>query len=548
MPSHLFEDVEPAVAARAPSEMLKPPQERSYWNVLRQLQKGNDVCFQSPTGSGKTTMAYEWLQWALSEGKTGIFYVNRKSLVTQTYDRFTSLGMGCGVRAADCEDLFNQYEEVQIASADTERVRVYGDKAVWPRHDSNLVIVDEAHIQKSMTMQAIVADHKDNGAQIVLMSATPVNLLTDMGPVTNNLQLVTGGTIQEFRDCGLMVPAVVETIEQPDMSKVKRNKDGEYVMDGKKKMLFTQQIVGDVIGNWKKYNNGEPTFAYWPGKPESRWGTKQFEDAGIPWAHVDSTEIYMDGKYIKRTRNSWEDLLGRYKDGKIQGISSRFVLREGVDAPHTSHIILGTPIGNLSSFLQTVGRGMRACPDRGKNLCLIQCHGGNYWNHGSPNADRPWELLWQMSNARASSLHQYEIKHGERDEPIRCGECGRERTKGRVCPHCGYESALSVRKVRMANGELTTKEGKMAPRKHVKLRKDTQRKWDKMYWGFKRKNLERSFVQLEAFFVQENGYWPPRTLNNMPFIKDDWHRKVYAVDVKDIRTEKQPERIVGART
>ncbi len=89
----------------------------------------------------------------------------------------------------------------------------------------------------------------------------------------------------------------------------------------------------------------------------------------------------------------------------------------------------------------------------------------------------------------------------------------------------------------MEDGRLVTQEGDLIPKKRTLMRHDTQRKWDDMYWGFKRKRLNRTFAQMEAFFVKEYGYWPPRTLKNMPVSRLHWHSLVCDVPVADLRME-----------
>jgi len=220
------------------------------------------------------------------------------------------------------------------------------------------------------------------------------------------------------------------------------------------------------------------------------------------------------------------------RNGKVAVVGN---CREGIDLPTTYHVILATPIGSLSSYIQTVGRALRAAPN--KDHALITDHGGNYLRHGSPNHDRPWEVLWGMSQSVASKMHENDIRNRDAKEPIRCPKCEGERLAGIVCPHCGHTHSKSQREVLMEDGRLVTQEGDLIPKKRTLMRHDTQRKWDDMYWGFKRKRLNRTFAQMEAFFVKEYGYWPPRTLKNMPVSRLHWHSLVCDVPVADLRME-----------
>jgi superfamily II DNA or RNA helicase len=331
---------------------------------------------------------------------------------------------------------------------------------------------------------------------------------------------------------------MVKSIEQPDLNKIKRNKTGEYMLNGKKRRIYTQSIVGNVIDRWKKYNpDARPTSLYAPGVAESRWLTEKFNEVGIPWAHVDATDCVMDGKQTKLSRERWDELFERWKDGNIKGLSSRFKLREGIDLPELYYCILATPIGSLCSYLQTVGRVLRyseATPD----AVIVQDHGGNYWRHGSPNHDRPWDEWWNLSEHAVSSQFQDTVQQRLRPEPIRCPQCEMERAGGSKCPGCGFEHRKSSRVVIQESGHMREMEGELIKPRVTRQFNDTQDKWTRMYWGF-RKNTDRTFNQMEAWFFHEHHYYPPRALNYMPTNPSDWYRKVSDVS-KDQLTWPEP--------
>lgn len=201
--------------------------------------------------------------------------------------------------------------------------------------------------------------------------------------------------------------------------------------------------------------------------------------------------------------------------------------KEGIDIPHAYHAILATPIGSLASYIQIVGRVLRAAPN--KTHALITDHGGNYWRHGSPNHDRPWDLLWDLPNRAADVRHQAQIKMGEIFEPIRCPQCESERVGGAQCPFCGFEHEKSVRRVIMADGAMDTVEGKMVHKRYIKEEFDTEKNWSKMFFGYRNKAVKASFLQMEGFFSREYGYHPPRDLPYMPKDSSDWYRHVYQV-------------------
>ncbi len=344
---------------------LWTPQVRSINKTIEQLEAGKKVCLYSPTGSGKTKQGIELLRWAESRGAGGIFYVNRRLLIQQTSDRFAEAGLPHAIRAAEFEDSFDETMPFQVASANSELARVY-KSGRWNLHDvgaGGVVLVDEAHIMKSKVMKDLLYYYEQQGAHIVFLTATPI----EMGSFADTL--VVGGKLSEWRECGALVPVYCYSISQPDMSKVKRNVTGEYVIDDQKKKIYTQSIVGEVIENWERLNDGSPTMAYAPGVAESIWLTEQFRKRGHNFAHVDATNCVVDGVQRKLDRDLWSDIMSRLNDGSITGVFSRFKVREGVDIPKAGHCILATPIGSIASYLQTVGRVMRSALVRQKPSC-----------------------------------------------------------------------------------------------------------------------------------------------------------------------------------
>lgn len=511
------------------SDDLWVPQARGVLQTIESLQAGNTTILYSPTGGGKTRQAIELFRWAEHQGLQGAFYLNRRLLLPQTSAAFDRFGLKHGVRAAGYDDWFDPFAPHQICSSDTEASRVI-ERGDWQLHDAQLVVVDEAHLQRTKAMSWIIKQYKERGAHVVLLTATPVNMKNWAD------EIVISGRLAEYRDCKALVMAVCKGISIVDLKKVQRNATGEFILDGEKKRIYTQTIVGDVIDYWKEFNpDARPAMAYWPGRAESVWGTTQFEKIGVRWAHVDAVDGYLDGIRAKLTRTMWDDIVGGYKDGTIKGLSSRFRLREGIDLPSTYHIILATPIGSLASYIQTVGRGLRYSEETPDHV-IITDHGGAYHNLGSPNHDRDWATLWQMSEHAASTVHRNEIKEGKKPESIVCAKCKTERPFGDTCPSCGYKSSKSKRRVIMESGEITELEGKcIRPNPPRKRYTNTERDWANMYFGYKRKTTNnQSFKQLEGFFIQKHRYRPPKDLPYMPKREIDWYLKVKDVPTSDL--------------
>lgn len=502
---------------------LWKPQRRMVLRTINELQNVNRLIVQSPTGSGKTTVAMELFRWAASRGVGGNFYVNRKVLVPQTSAQLTAAGLRHGVRAAEYEDEFDEDAPFQVSMADSEAARVYRNSSShnWNIHEvgeGGIVVVDEAHMQRSKVLKNLLAYYEKEGAKIVLLTATPVG----MGDWAD--KMIVSAPLAEWRDVGALVRVYCFSASQPDMSNSKRNAEGEFVLSEDKKKEFANAIMCDVIEYFEKYQNGSPCMCYCPGVMESIWMASQFQRRGHRFVHVDATHCEIDRNQYRLDRKMWEEIVAGLKSGEFRGICSRFKVREGFDLPAAGHCIFATPVGSVSSYIQMIGRVMRSFP--GKDNAIMVDHGGVYHGHGSPNMDRDWESLWRLKNHAASTLFRDEVREGHSQEPIRCPNCSMERLGGSRCPHCKYESQRGMRRILMNDGEMKEVEGELIQQRVRIKRPSTARIWEGMFWGWRRKPVNRSFAQMEAYFFQEHHYWPQRDLPFMPKATIDWKAKV----------------------
>lgn len=500
---------------------LWPHQERGITEVIASIESGvKGNCLTSPTGGGKTKMMERLILWATDRGMRTVLYTNRRFLLEQTQRTLMQAGISHGVRAAG----FNKEDEwpVQISSIQTEGARVYRNKT-WKLCEAGLALVDEAHNQANGVAEQVINDHKAAGAAVVGVTATPIDLahLYD--------KLIVAGTNSELRKCGALVPVATYAPDEPDARKLKtKTKTGDFTEGEVRKAIMTPTIFARVLEWWKKLNpDGRPTILFAPGVKESMWFAEQFNAAGISAAHIDGEAITFgdvdeNGEPVAYAsdRQRREDVLGGSKDGTIQVLCNRFVLREGIDAPWLAHGIFATTFGALSSFLQAGGRLPRAYP--GLDQVTLQDHGGNFWRHGSLNADRQWDLTW--TNHVISSMRERQMREKKMPEPIHCPQCHAIRNTGSSCPKCGHVCSKKSRMVVQVDGILKEMSGDILKPRRVMQRNDTEHKWEQMYHRMKRAG--KTFGQAEGLFVHENHYWPPRTIPLMPRDDYDFYHKI----------------------
>lgn len=477
------------------------------------------ICCTSPTGGGKTRMMTRMIQWATGRGWRTALYTNRRLLLEQTCRVLEQAGIDHGVRAAGHAPAL--LRDVQISSIQTESSRVL-KKQDWDLHGAQLVLIDEAHVQKEQTAQRIMQEHLATGAKVVGFTATPL----DVGHLYDHL--VIAGSNSDCRKCGALVPAVTFGPDEPDTRKLKRQANGEFSENAVRKVIKPHVIWGRVYDWFNKLNpDGLPTLLFAPGVAESQWFAEEFCKKGVTAAHIDGTNIWTNGQTYKSTQEGRDELLQASREGDIRVICNRFVMREGVDAPWMQHCIMATVMGSLQTFLQSGGRMLRAC--HGKQKAVIVDHGGNYWRHGSLNEDRDWvlgETAMQVATQREDRLREKKDP-----QPISCPKCKRVRlsgTSGLTCPYCGHTVEKHSRTVIQLDGSLSLMYGDIFKPRRRKEYPGIEQEWRSMY--HRARKADMTFLQAESLFaIEHNWQWPPRTLPLMPIDDIGWCRRVQDV-------------------
>ncbi len=492
------------------------------------------IVLACPTGGGKTWIAAELVRLCLDEGSKCILYTGRRLMLEQLQKAMDDMGLDYGVRAAGY--FGEKHHGFQIASLPTDRVR--SKSSHYDDFHANLVLVDEGHLHVTGAGDRRVLDrHHVRGAAIVYVTATPIG----MGSRAD--VLIQAGCTSELRQCGALVRARHFGPDEPAIASFKRRgiagtiglpeEETRSIM-GKAGSVKAQRLFGRVLQWFDKLNpQRKPTILFAPGVPESRWFAEQFYKHGITAASIDGEEVWINGEKQDSTTGSRLLVREGSRDGSIQVVANRYVLREGADWPWLAHGILATVFDSLQSYLQAGGRLLRA--HHSLQEVTIQDHGGNWWRHGSLNEDREWRLdLGALAYANAREEAYRDKNASPKDqEPRVCRRCGIVLIQP-PCPNCGLEmgQAPRVRSVIQEDGTLVEIHGKMFSPKRTEMKDDTLELWKRCYWQMKSAKRHKNFNQTVAWFIQQHGYRPPRNLPYMPIDPYDWCRSVKIVDMK----------------
>lgn len=497
-------------------------QRRTLDDLQPKLEPGNTICVTAPTGSGKTQMMVELLRL----GVRTVLYTNRKMLLEQTARKLLEEEIQFGIRAAGYPPQLRL--PIQLSSIQTEDSRTIKN-GKWPLHDADLILIDEAHVNKESTASELIRQHLEKQATVVGFTATPLGI----GHIYREL-VVAAGT-RELQEQGVLVRAIQYGPDEPDLRNIKRTKTGEYKQADIVKAVMTYSIFGRVLDHWHRLNPEQlPTILFAPGVKESIWFAEELSKSGVNAAHIDGNDVWLDGKYYESDNAARDHLKAGSESGDIKIVCNRFVMREGIDWPHLYHGIFATIFGSLTSFLQSGGRLLRSFP--GKEHCIIQDHGGNWHRHGSLNSDRDWAL--DRTDYMVTEAREERLRSRKEPEPICCPKCFALRLSGPNCPQCGHESHARSRIVIQRDGSLKEMRGDIyKPRREYK-KPGAAEKWKSYYFRCKKAGM--TFNAARGLFAKENNWlWPPKGLPWMPTDELDWFREIGQVP-RDRLT--QPER------
>lgn len=475
------------------------------------------LALTAPCGGGKSRIMMEMSKW----GVPTLVLCNRRMLFEQLCGGFHGAGIDFGQIASGYAPSIR--DDNQVAMLQTISSRWEANRIVLPPAD--LVVLDEAHAEAGPRTKKILDYYIEQGATTVCVSATPVGI----GHLADHL--IYAGTNSELRSCGALVAATIKAPDEIEAAAYKGTARGVLQLDDDCREVVLKTVMGRILEHYFKFNPFQrPAILFAPGVAEAEWITSQFMKAGVPWSCLTSKRITLNGVELPATPENRALLLEASRTGLTKGISSRFILREAIDAPWWWHCILAAKFTTFAGYIQAVSRVLRAHPSLSD--ALITDHAGCYWNFGSPNDDHHWEL--DDTEKALTERRKQQDGTPEQPEPIVCPSCSTARTGGAVCPSCGFAYQGKKRVIVQSNGELKTVE-EAARRHHVKLAELPEHaEWKKVFWMAR--NSGKTFKQAYAIYGSKYGRYPDRTFPMFAKQGVDW-----SLPVREIGFDKLSE-------
>jgi DNA repair protein RadD len=397
----LAPDLLPPAALAVPL-VLRPYQINDLARLRAQFRNGvRHVCYQAPTGAGKTVTFAEVVAGAIRLGNRVCILAHRDEIIQQISRALDVLGVAHALIVPGCDPATLEHP-VTVASVQTLVRRL---KHLTP---PDLFVVDECHHAAAATWRKILAAFPQ--ARVLGVTATPQRL---DGKGLNDIfdALVIGPSVSELITGGYLSPfATFAPARGPDLSGI-RTRAGDYATDELAVRMSKGVIITTAVDEYTRLCPGVPTIAYCVDIKHSELVAEAFRARGYRAAHL-------DGNTPIELRRSIIAALGT---GELQVVTNCGLISEGLDIPGVVAVILLRPTKSLALYLQRVGRALRPAP--GKKAFILD-HAGNTFRFGPADAPQHWTL---------------EGRKKKRPLPLqRCDHCGALVPLACLeCPECG---------------------------------------------------------------------------------------------------------------
>lgn len=436
--------------------------------IRTEFKKKNDpVVYVLPAGGGKTyTFSYIADSAAIAaknrpEDEYILIVVHRKELLLQASASLRDLGVDHGLISPHFTP--QPHKRIQVASIDTLLLRIK-KRPIKVR----LLIFDEGH--------HVVAGNKWGRAydelgkpRTLLVTATPVRgdrkgLGVQAGGICKSM--VEGPKPSELIKRGVLCrPVIYTSFETPDLTGLKKNKEGDYNAAALAERVDKPVITGSALAQWKKVCPGVKTVVFCVNVQHAKHVVEEFNNGGFRFT------LLVGEPYMSDAERTAADKALR--NGDIDGVCTVDLISEGYDLPNLACVIMLRPTESESLFIQQAWRGGRA--DEGKEEWFLLDHVGNVGKivdgefkrkHGLPQEDRDWSLdgrVKKKGKAKEQEVPTIDLKQcascfvvsdPNEKHADDCEKCADGEPVHTHCGSCGTPWPVSSRALAQVEGEL----------------------------------------------------------------------------------------------
>lgn len=388
------------------------PDQKEFLGKLRSVWKSsNRILAVCPTGYGKTRVASAIIKGYTDRGLRVCFLVPRISLIKQTADSFSELGL------TDITYIWRDYDTDEKAKITISSIDSYTRRA---KRDFDLVIYDEAHHARKTVLKWMEEYPED---RYLGLTATP--FAEWMGKYYD--VMVKSKSMKWLIENKRLSPYEVFAPQIPDTSKAKKQMTSmgyDYAESDLEAIMGDSKVVGNVLQHWLTHGEGRLTIGLCVNVNHANFLTVEFCKAGVN-AAVITADTPVEERQV---------LFDKMKDGILKVIFSVNCLTEGFDLPEVSCLINARPTKSKARYIQGMGRALRYMPNK---TALIFDHSGTTLDLGLP-CDIEIEDLNDKDLKENKSQRQ--VKEKAEKKPKKCPKCDFLKEAGQyVCPKCGFK-------------------------------------------------------------------------------------------------------------
>ena len=344
--------------------------------ILTTLETENRLCFQLPTGGGKTVIFSHIAKHYLDNNHHVLLLAHREELIYQAFEKLTLIVPDVKIGIIKSGEKADYDAPIQIASVQSLTRRL----ANLPSDYFNLIICDESHHATSNTYLKIF-DHFST-AKLLGVTATPSRLDgKGLNKVFDSLLCADDEGVNVSFLIRNKYLASFRAYAAPKQMNIKnvRSLAGDYDMKEVAEKNNAIKLSGDLVNSYRKLGKNGKCIVFAINCEHSRVIVETYNKAGYVAAHLDGTTPKEERRKV----------LQKFRNGEIQILSNVGLFDEGFDLPSANVVQIARPTKSLNKHLQIIGRVLRR---DGNNVAIIIDHTNNIETLGLPTRKRKWSL------------------------------------------------------------------------------------------------------------------------------------------------------------
>lgn len=349
---------------------------RDAKDIITNLDAGNNVMYQLPTGGGKSKVAADVVH--NYHEKEILILAHRRELVLAMSKRLTSDKITPSVYVGEIES--DTGSNITIGSINKlsrdKRLETILNKKV------DFVIVDEGHHLRTPSYDKIINHLREINPNLLILALTATPWRSDKKDFREYIDtLITSESVDSLIEQGFLCNFRTFVTTIGDIDKEVEKNENDYNITALSRYMRQDVFIQHAVDQYREKGEDRQTLIYAVDSLHLQAVQQKFIEEGYT-----SIAAITANTPIKER----DQIIQDYLDKKLKFIISIGTLTEGTDLPDTGCLLVLRPTESLILFHQILGRGMRRKSD-GSDLIILDCAGITK-KHGSVNSPRDWSL------------------------------------------------------------------------------------------------------------------------------------------------------------